>query len=153
MLTSKSLTTAKRQWHSPQRIWLMVALLVLGLAGALVLLQRIQGTTPHSSTAVNSTSPNSTSPNSTAANATTTTQTAALPTNTAPAPALNAAISEPMPANTALAEEELDRRKDQNQQLAEQRDDLTQQVNDSDQLIALKDMQIKAMEAELAKPD
>lgn len=57
----------------------------------------------------------------------------------------------PLPTDPALAAEEIDRHSDQQQQLTTQKQTLSQQVTDSNQLIELKAEQIRLLEAELAK--
>lgn len=57
----------------------------------------------------------------------------------------------PLPTDPALAAEEIDRHSDQQQQLTAQKQTLSQQVTDSNQLIELKAEQIRLLEAELAK--
>lgn len=61
-------------------------------------------------------------------------------------------LTAPLPSDPALAAEELDRHTDEQQRLAAQKQTLSQQVTDSNQLIELKAEQIRLLEAELAKP-
>lgn len=63
----------------------------------------------------------------------------------------NLTSSLPIPTDPALAAEEIDRHNDQQQQLTAQKQTLSQQVTDSNQLIELKAEQIRLLEAELAK--
>ncbi len=86
------------------------------------------------------------------------TQTAHTPSSPAtPASLLPAVVTDdpliatPLPADPALAAEEIDRHSDQQQQLTTQKQTLSQQVTDSNQLIELKAEQIRLLEAELAK--
>lgn len=60
-------------------------------------------------------------------------------------------VTAPLPADPALAAEEVDRHSDEQQRLANQKQTLNQQVGDSNQLIELKAEQIRLLEAELAK--
>lgn len=60
-------------------------------------------------------------------------------------------VTASLPADPALAAEEVDRHSDEQQRLANQKQTLNQQVGDSNQLIELKAEQIRLLEAELAK--
>ena len=60
-------------------------------------------------------------------------------------------LTAPLPTDPALAAEEADRLSDEQQRLAAQKQTLSQQVTDSNQLIELKAEQIRLLEAELAK--
>lgn len=60
-------------------------------------------------------------------------------------------LTTPIPTDPALAAEEIDRHTDEQQRLAAQKQTLSQQVTDSNQLIELKAEQIRLLEAELAK--
>ncbi|MEY4515887.1 MAG: hypothetical protein RL180_233 [Pseudomonadota bacterium] len=61
-------------------------------------------------------------------------------------------ITAPLPADTALAGEELDVHTDEQTRLAQQKQSLDQQLSDSEQLIQLKAQQIAALEAQLNAP-
>lgn len=61
-------------------------------------------------------------------------------------------ITAPLPADTALAGEELDVHTDEQTRLAQQKQSLDQQLSDSEQLIQLKAQQIAALEAQLNTP-
>lgn len=61
-------------------------------------------------------------------------------------------LTAPLPTDPALAAEEVDRLSDEQQRLAAQKQTLSQQVTDSNQLIELKAEQIRLLEAELARP-
>jgi hypothetical protein len=58
-------------------------------------------------------------------------------------------ITAPLPADTALAGEELDVHTDEQTRLSQQKQSLDQQLSDSEQLIKLKAEQIAALEAQL----
>lgn len=64
---------------------------------------------------------------------------------------LDPLLTAPLPTDPALAAEEVDRLSDEQQRLAAQKQTLSQQVTDSNQLIELKAEQIRLLEAELAK--
>ena len=68
-----------------------------------------------------------------------------------PTATVDPALSTPLPTDPALAAEEVDRLSDEQQRLDAQKQTLSQQVTDSNQLIELKAEQIRLLEAELAK--
>ncbi|ENW83438.1 hypothetical protein F909_00449 [Acinetobacter sp. ANC 3929] len=59
-------------------------------------------------------------------------------------------IKDPIPANDALAKEEIAKLDDIHQQLQDQQHDLKQQNSDVDTLLKLKEDQIKLLEAQIA---
>jgi hypothetical protein len=73
-------------------------------------------------------------------------------TITASEPNTDPLLTAPLPADTALAGEEIDRHGDEQQRLAQQKQILQQQKQDSDELMKLKEERIKALEAALANP-
>lgn len=73
-------------------------------------------------------------------------------TITASEPSTDPLLTAPLPADTALAGEEIDRHSDEQQRLAQQKQILQQQKQDSDELMQLKEERIKALEAQLANP-
>lgn len=68
-------------------------------------------------------------------------------------PSTDPTTSTPLPADTALAGEELDLHQDEQSRLQQQKQSLKQQVQDSQTLIKLKAEQIAALEAQLAAED
>ena len=68
-----------------------------------------------------------------------------------PTATVDPALGTPLPTDPALAAEEVDRLSDEQQRLDAQKQTLSQQVTDSNQLIELKAEQIRLLEAELAK--
>lgn len=63
----------------------------------------------------------------------------------------NSLLNAPMPQDEALANEEVDRLKDQQSQLLEQKTMLQQQLKDSGQLIQLKEKLLADMQSQLDK--
>ena len=63
----------------------------------------------------------------------------------------NSLLNAPMPQDEALANEEVDRLKDQQSQLLEQKTMLQQQLKDSGQLIQLKEKPLADMQSQLDK--
>ena len=111
---------------------------------------------PHDNANIRAATPSSTAQNSTTASMATPSLLA--PVITAPldgtdsvTPDTGVSGSTSIPTDPALAAEEIDRHSDQQQQLTAQKQTLSQQVSDSNQLIELKAEQIRLLEAELAK--
>ena len=75
------------------------------------------------------------------------------PIVTNPIATTDPSLTATLPADTALAGEELDVHQDEQTRLLQQKQSLNQQVNDSTQLIQLKAQQIADLEKQLNSPD